>query len=508
MPIDPSIYGQIRPPSINTPFENLSQVLHVQAQQENLRSLKEQRDAIAEQRRAQTEKIRREEDDRVATAHALASGGGVRSQVLDAVAKDPTKAHLLPSLTKFFDDADEKAANLKKTKLAAADAEADWLGDLADGILQHGDTPENLLASFQSGLAYAVEQFPDYADSAKVLTAHAQQGGPEGLRAMLEHVRSTAPSRRAKPSGPVTVSPGSTLVDPQSGKAIYTAPPKPETKQFQSKEMLVGGQRENVNFDPDTGKWFRPGSSEPLDPKLVRPAPPQIDPTRAAIRDATLAEKQRALATLPVPTQRRVDALAKGFDSQPTVRRVQTMAEAVNFVNSLDPKTVNPADDQALIYAFAKAMDPESVVREGEYATVQKYAQSWAQNFGFDAARIFSNTPFLTAQARQNMKNTIAQKFKATQGQYDNLRTSYIQKINAASGKDNGADFLTDYGGAFPDAPAKSAPAPGAPAVAAPAKLPALGAGRIRARDKDGGIHEAAAGTPLPAGWTIIERGK
>jgi hypothetical protein len=29
-----------------------------------------------------------------------------------------------------------------------------------------------------------------------------------------------------------------------------------------------------------------------------------------------------------------------------------------------------------MVYAFAKIMDPESVVREGEYETVKKYSQS------------------------------------------------------------------------------------------------------------------------------------
>ena len=33
-------------------------------------------------------------------------------------------------------------------------------------------------------------------------------------------------------------------------------------------------------------------------------------------------------------------------------------------------------DDQALIYTFAKVMDPNSVVRESEYQTVQDYSQS------------------------------------------------------------------------------------------------------------------------------------
>lgn len=146
-------------------------------------------------------------------------------------------------------------------------------------------------------------------------------------------------------------------------------------------------------------------------------------------------------------TQRRIDQVTKGFDAQPTVKRVQVLSEAANFARSLNPNTANPQDDQALIYGFAKAMDPESVVREGEYATVQKYSQSWAQKFGFDVARIFSNTTFLTPQARQNMKDTILQRFQAARGSYDALRKSYGTKVAGMGGDE--ADLI-DYGAGFP----------------------------------------------------------
>ena len=177
------------------------------------------------------------------------------------------------------------------------------------------------------------------------------------------------------------------------------------------------------------------------------------------------AEKNKPQPTFPPATQRRIDAKVRAFDMQPVTKRAQTMAESVSFANSLDPNTKNPADDQALIYAFAKAMDPDSVVREGEYATIQKYAQSWAETFGFNAARVFSNTAFLTPDARANMKGTIQRRFEATRGQYENLRQNYAQQINRITGQQDGADLLVDYGGAFPDAaPADTAVDPRAAA--------------------------------------------
>jgi hypothetical protein len=155
--------------------------------------------------------------------------------------------------------------------------------------------------------------------------------------------------------------------------------------------------------------------------------------------------------------QRLIAAKAKGFEANPIVKKTQTMAEAVSFADGLNPKTTNPADDQALIYAFAKGMDPDSVVREGEYATVQKYAQSWADKFGFDAKRVFSNTAFLTPQARANMKTTIRAKYEAGRKQYDNVRKEYGRQIERVTKQPGGIDELVDFAAAFPTSGASAA---------------------------------------------------
>lgn len=159
----------------------------------------------------------------------------------------------------------------------------------------------------------------------------------------------------------------------------------------------------------------------------------------------------------PPAVQRRVDAVVKGFDSQPIVKKIAIMSEAVAFADALDPNTNNSADDQALIYNFAKMMDPESVVRESEYQTIQRYSQSLASTYGFDAKRVLSNTPFLTPQSRKQLKDTIRARFNASKGQYENLRNEFGRRIERITGKTGGVDELTDYGAAFP---AASTPSP------------------------------------------------
>lgn len=161
---------------------------------------------------------------------------------------------------------------------------------------------------------------------------------------------------------------------------------------------------------------------------------------------------QATTAGLTKDQNSRVMQIANQFDNEPIVKNFNIQEEGLRFVKSLgDGKTANAGDDQALLYAFAKAMDPGSVVREGEYATVQKYSQSWADNFGFKAERVFSNSPFLTNQARSNMRETITKKVDAAKASYENLYKEYGRRIEKQAGVAGGVEFLPSYGVSQPD---------------------------------------------------------
>lgn len=138
-----------------------------------------------------------------------------------------------------------------------------------------------------------------------------------------------------------------------------------------------------------------------------------------------------------------VNSIAGAFDNEPIVKSYNTVQEGYQTISSIGVNTKSPADDIAFIYAFAKIMDPNSVVREGEYNTIQKYAQTWAANFGFSAKRIFSNTNFLTADAKQKMLNALKPKVDSITSQYNNLSSEYQRQINDAyAGKPR---QITDY---------------------------------------------------------------
>jgi hypothetical protein len=152
-----------------------------------------------------------------------------------------------------------------------------------------------------------------------------------------------------------------------------------------------------------------------------------------------------------------ISPLVSQFQNSPIVQNYNTIGEGYSFAKSLSNDTKNPADDQALIYALAKALDPGSVVREGEYATVQKYAQSMVQSYGKSITQALSGSGFLSQDARNNIKKTIESRFRAAETSYNNLYSETSRRINLIGSTDKGDQLLNNYGGAFaPKAPSSS----------------------------------------------------
>lgn len=150
-------------------------------------------------------------------------------------------------------------------------------------------------------------------------------------------------------------------------------------------------------------------------------------------------------AGLSAKTATAVRQQVNNFKTEPVVQNFAVVQEGRNFAGLLSNKTTNPADDQGLIYALAKALDPGSVVREGEYATAQKYSQSWINAYGKGVTQALAGTGFLSEQARKNIKDTIEAKYKASLQSYTHLEDQYHSGINNLTGRQDGAKFLRDY---------------------------------------------------------------
>ncbi len=128
-------------------------------------------------------------------------------------------------------------------------------------------------------------------------------------------------------------------------------------------------------------------------------------------------------------------AESKKFEDSPTVKRFNAIQEFNSMVQNIDPTTQNPADHQVMIYSFAKALDPESVVREGEYATISKYAQSLLKRYEKEITNAINGTGFLSEKAIMDIQTTIAGLEQSRTPLYNNLRNESARQINNIAGK-------------------------------------------------------------------------
>jgi len=156
------------------------------------------------------------------------------------------------------------------------------------------------------------------------------------------------------------------------------------------------------------------------------------------------AQKEQLNGLTRTQINNTVNQIAQAFDNEAVVKNYNTIAEAVNFVKN---SGMTPTDDIGRIYQFAKIMDPSSAVREGEYKTVQDYATSLLQRFGLKSKRVFTNSGFLTDEARKFLLDTLNNRLKSSETNYKNVYNQYQKRLSAA--KSGQMNSITDYGQAF-----------------------------------------------------------
>lgn len=171
----------------------------------------------------------------------------------------------------------------------------------------------------------------------------------------------------------------------------------------------------------------------------------QVRPPVSSGGNVPIGDNPQLYAGLSTPTATAVRAQVAAFKTEPTVQNFATIQDGYNFISAIADNTTNPADDQALIYSLAKALDPGSVVREGEYATAQKYAQSWVKAYGKGIEQAILGTGFLSTEARRNIKQTVEQKYRASLNSYENIYGEYTDTISSLTGRGDGQAFLKDY---------------------------------------------------------------
>lgn len=124
-----------------------------------------------------------------------------------------------------------------------------------------------------------------------------------------------------------------------------------------------------------------------------------------------------------------VNSIAGAFDNEPVVREYNTIRRAVETFNNLGNSAT---DDIQRVYAFAKIADPNSAVKEGEYASIEKYSQALMQRAGLRVNRAFTATGVLTPEARKAMSTTIQKSLDTVQRAYEQVYNEYQRQIGDA----------------------------------------------------------------------------
>jgi hypothetical protein len=114
--------------------------------------------------------------------------------------------------------------------------------------------------------------------------------------------------------------------------------------------------------------------------------------------------------------------LADKFGAEPAVKKFKTGAIALQEMESL-AKEASAESDQGLINGYAKILDPESVVREGEYATVAK--GGGILNQIKNAADVSLGNARLQPAQRQKLLEAARALQRGRQSEYSRIRERY-----------------------------------------------------------------------------------
>jgi hypothetical protein len=131
--------------------------------------------------------------------------------------------------------------------------------------------------------------------------------------------------------------------------------------------------------------------------------------------------------------------LRNDFLKNPTVKNTQTVSEAYRKIQSASE---TGAGDMSLIFGYMKLLDPNSTVREGEYATAQN-AGSLPQNI-IAAYNKIREGEKLHPEVRKQFHDEAARVFKAQVSQYEPLANEY-RRLATQAGIDPG-DVVLDLG--------------------------------------------------------------
>lgn len=170
-----------------------------------------------------------------------------------------------------------------------------------------------------------------------------------------EGVMAEVIKKQAEPVKPVSVAPGGTLVDPKDGTVVYTAPA--DTTKSQTEEQLTARA---LKGDTEAKSIL-----DAMEQRKVERETRVSELVEQRMKDRTDKTQDRADRIFSTNLRKEFNNLPEVKEYNQTVPKIKSMEKA--FAESKKTKNF-VAVDQALITLFNKLTDPNSVVRESEYA--------------------------------------------------------------------------------------------------------------------------------------------
>lgn len=330
MPLNPNIILQQERPNMARPVAPVDPV-------------KAQIDAMT------LRKLQQQEQDEQTKRQVLAQGGGVRERTLAAIQQNPQAAHLLPELTKAFDEADAAAERVRKAKFDTEQAELGYFGHLAAQVQAAKYDPGILNLALQHAeenghdtapIRQLIEQRPDQVQA--VVDGIMARAGIKPERVTPEAVK-TREITRTLPDGSTVID----IVEDKPGQSFTSAGPA-------AKSTSVS------DFDYFVRKAYGPN-----------PTPAQILAARKAYNqsdDRPAVTVRMGNGMTPSQSFQAERSLRNDFDRE--TKAAQTVQQQLALMES-SLKAVkegrSPAGSQGVLVTFQKILDPTSVVRESEY---------------------------------------------------------------------------------------------------------------------------------------------
>lgn len=314
MAADASIYGQQVTPRFNSPFEHLSQMLQIRQQQESARGLAEQRQAIAEQRRAQTDAIDRDAER------------AARLTELFATNPKPTRGDIMKA------DPTDNGVKIATALDALQDVELKRYKDqravTKEAIAGVTALPESMR---QTGYGAVRKTFIDrgWATPEQIPEAYS----PEYVAGIQQSLLS--PEKQYDIAHPKPTQVGDALVQPNAAgkmEEVYRAPAK--LTYGAPEPMLVNGRRSVVRPGSD-GKMYsldlKPIAGESIapDPRVAPKPTYEWAQTPQGTRMLTPEEIRSQGASKPLTAMEAMDE-RKYKKAEPVLRGIGELSEKIN----------------------------------------------------------------------------------------------------------------------------------------------------------------------------------